>query len=468
MDLRTISFPLRDTEGERYARMLVAVLDRCQAFRPDDLPDRPQSTYYSIPVNDAETSAAGYIELARQENGAWLFSTNTVEQLPALWERTRTLPKVWSFGPVDESKLMPSNALRSRVPQQLRADFFFLELWQWAAIGILAVLAMVVATIARGLVRAALRVFFRRSDERLGTESKKSLRRASGLLAGTALWWAVAPSIGLPALVFAFLAFILKLLWAIGFAWLLVAAFDVVLDLTGAKASALVHRADHILIPVARKFGKFVIYVAVALAFAASLDVNVAGLVTGLGIGGLVVALAAKDSVENIFGSLTILFDMPFGIGDWIKIGDVTGSVEEINLRSTRIRTAPDTVITLPNSNLIKVSVENFSVRRFRRFNFTVGLSYTNPLAKVENFVSLVRQTVVGNSKVRADDALVQINTLADNSMGVLVQGFFLTDSYMEEMSLTEAMISQILKDAEKSGVVLGTVSWMPPAMAER
>ena len=91
------------------------------------------------------------------------------------------------------------------------------------------------------------------------------------------------------------------------------------------------------------------------------------GLIAGLGITGLALALAAKDSVSNIFGAVSILIDQPFNVGDWIIVDGVEGEVVNIGLRTTLIRTSADTMITVPNSNMVNSPVENFSKRRFRR-----------------------------------------------------------------------------------------------------
>src|SRR5205085_10627722 len=114
-----------------------------------------------------------------------------------------------------------------------------------------------------------------------------------------------------------------------------------------------------------------------------------------------------KDSVENVFGSLTILFDMPFALGDWVKIDKYEGIVEEINLRSTRIRTFEDSVITLPNSNLIKAAVENYGARRYRRQRFQIRVSYANRAENLDRFIASVRKYVDSVPQATKDRTIV-------------------------------------------------------------
>lgn len=460
MNLESISFAVRDTQGDRYAQMLVGLIDRIPDFDLRSLPTQPSSLIFDLPLVDARGRQTAFLELEKQPDGSWLFGRNTVAQIPDLYDRMRSLPKFSNFG--SEDNALGGNSLRERIPDALRHSLLFMEIWQWVALAVLLVAGLLVSAIVRVITASIGRTVLKRLTDRIELGSQRTVRRSLGVLFATALWWVAFQQLSLPTWAFATTALLLKLFWAIGAIGLLNGVFDSVLDLSGSRASELLHRADHILIPVARKFGKFIILVAVALVLAASLDVNVAGLVAGLGIGGLVVALAAKDSVENIFGSLTILFDMPFGIGDWVKIGDTQGAVEEINLRSTRIRTGPDTIITLPNSNLIKASVENFSVRRFRQFSFRITVPYMNGTRKLDEYVRAVRKVILGHAKVRPDKTYVQIDSLTETSVTILVQGYLVTSDYAEELQLRETLLSKVIEEADHLKITLGSVPWMP------
>jgi MscS family membrane protein len=462
LDLSDIAFPVRDTEAPRYARLLLSVLARIPASVLDQVPDTFQGSQYAVTVPALNGQPLATLMLERHAAGAWQFSAATVSALPRTFQLVESLPQRSNLGYVSDPAPEPSMEARAVMPSALLHPLLWLEVWQWFAILLLLAVAWVIARIVRLLVGLALRIFLRPLYERLAPVSMRSLKRASGIIAATAFCWDMYPYMGLGGTWLLALIVLLKMAWIAGVSWLIAALVDILMDSLGARASALVQRADHILIPIARKFAKFVVFVGATLVFAASMDVNVAGLVAGLGIGGLVVALAAKDSVENIFGSLTILFDMPFGIGDWIKMGEVEGVAEEINLRSTRIRTFQDTVITLPNSNLIKASVDNFGARRYRRLNFTLGLSYVNDFVHIRQFCEAARAVLVGNEKVRADNAYVVLNTLTENSMGMLIQCYLLTTDYGEELQIREEILTQIVSLAAEKGVLLGPMPWMP------
>ena len=129
------------------------------------------------------------------------------------------------------------------------------------------------------------------------------------------------------------------------------------------------------------------VFVADALGF------NLTSLVAGLGISGLALALAAKDTISNLFGATTVLLDRPFKIGDWVIIDSVEGEVTEISLRTTLIRTAADTIVTVPNANLVNTPVENFGKRRWRRWQTALHLELNSDPAKVADFCTQVLES---------------------------------------------------------------------------
>jgi MscS family membrane protein len=224
------------------------------------------------------------------------------------------------------------------------------------------------------------------------------------------------------------------------------AVWDAICDDLSARMSGS-RRAEHLLVPMARKFIRAIIVIIGLLVAATELaNADVRGLLASLGIGGLVVALAAKDSVENIFGSFTILFDMPFAIGDWVKIDKTEGIVEEINLRSTRIRTFEDTMITLPNANLIRASVENVSARRTRRQQITLRLAYDTPSEDIQRFCDGIRAWLDKQEKVAKDKSIVQISDMSETSIGVLVQCQFKAKTQAEELALRHVLALEIFR----------------------
>lgn len=321
---------------------------------------------------------------------------------------------------------------------------------QWLTLILYLAWTPVTIWIIRKLLRAGFKVRKKYVDLPVTESSAKSARRAASLLGAAAIWylWLPCDTLPYPDDIASALHFIV----IASSVWLIASVWEGFCDSLTEKATNLNKRAEKLLIPVTRKLVRAVIIVGGALILLGTYSVDYKGIAAGLGIGGLVMALAAKDSVENIFGSLTILFDMPFALGDWVKIGTVDGIVEEINLRSTRIRTFEDSIITLPNSNLIKASVENMGARRVRRQKFLIRLSYETGVDSVEkiskDLIAFLDQ-VPGIEKGRS---VVQMNDLGETSFGVLVQCYFETNEFQEEMRLRGEVMRRILQLAGEHG----------------
>ena len=151
------------------------------------------------------------------------------------------------------------------------------------------------------------------------------------------------------------------------------------------KAQETDNKVDDVLIPMLHKIIKLAVFMIGLVLIASNIGVNVAGLVASLGIFGMAFALAAKDTVENIFGSITVLTDKPFEVGDFVSINGIDGIVEQIGLRSTRIRTFYKSQVNVPNSTLIKAIVDNYGRRNCRRIKTAISLTYDTPPRKLKH-----------------------------------------------------------------------------------
>ena len=157
-------------------------------------------------------------------------------------------------------------------------------------------------------------------------------------------------------------------------------------------------------------------------------------MIAGLGLGGLAFALASKDMVQNLFGSVTILLDRTFAVGDWIIVDGKEGSVESIGFRSTRIRTFYNSMLTVPNSTFITASVDNMGERRYRRLSTKLGLAYETPPDKIEAFCEGVRELVRQHPYMRKDYFHVYFNGYADSALEILVYVFWETPEWSTEL----------------------------------
>src|SRR5438270_5233059 len=152
---------------------------------------------------------------------------------------------------------------------------------------------------------------------------------------------------------------------------------------------------------LARKIGLFVVVMFHLMSLFAW---DVTAVLTGLGIGGVAFALGAQDSLRNLFGSFTLIADRPFVVGETVQIGaGELGVVERVGLRSTSIRTADDTLMVVPNSNLTTMNITNFGRRRFRHFTGTIGVVYGTPPERLAAFREGIRQLALQGRWTRKD-----------------------------------------------------------------
>lgn len=210
---------------------------------------------------------------------------------------------------------------------------------------------------------------------------------------------------------------------------------------------------DDQLVPFASKTLKVLVVVMGLLIVTQSFGLNVMSLLAGLGLGGLALALAAQDTAANLFGSITILIDHPFKIGDWVKIKDMEGTVEEIGFRSTRIRTFYNSLITIPNAMMAKETIDNMGVRPARRVRQILGIAYETPPDKVEQFCEQLRYMIKQYPKVNPDTVVVYFNNYNSSSLDILVNFHLEVYTGPEELEIQQTIFVDILKTAAEMKV---------------
>lgn len=194
---------------------------------------------------------------------------------------------------------------------------------------------------------------------------------------------------------------------------------------------------------------KILSFLIAAVLFASNMGYNVTGLVAGLGIGGLAIALAAKESLENLFGSMVIFTDRPFRAGDWVVIGDSEGFVENVGFRSTRIRTFYNSLITIPNGDLMRSRIDNLGVRKFRRTKTTLSVTYGTPPAKIEAFCAGIRQLIKAHPCTRNDTYQVWFHDFGSASLDIELVVHIEADSIATENRERHRLFLDIMRLAQ-------------------
>lgn len=195
---------------------------------------------------------------------------------------------------------------------------------------------------------------------------------------------------------------------------------------------------------------KFLLISTGIVMFIHEMGYDVTTIIASLGVGGLAVALAGKDFVANIFGFFTIFMDRSFILGDWISTPDVEGTVEYFGMRSTKIRTVNDTLVTIPNSVIASKKIDNFSKMEKRQMTFNLGLTHDSPVEKIEKFCERIRILLTGNTNVNNETIYVYLKNLGENSIDVSVTFYTNRADFREYMETQHNLKITIMKMMEE------------------
>jgi MscS family membrane protein len=264
---------------------------------------------------------------------------------------------------------------------------------------------------------------------------------------------------------------VLSILVIVTLSWLLFKLIDAVSMYFESITKKTKSPLDDQLVPIVRKSLK-VFFGILAFVFAVqNLGYSVASLLAGLGIGGLAVALAAQDTISNFFGSVTILLDRPFSVGDWIETGGEEGVVEEIGFRSTRIRTFGKTELSIPNSTLANSVINNWSRMPIRRVKMTVGVTYESSADQMNEAVEGIRQILRDHKEVYQDFFLVNFTDFGSSSLDIFVYYFTTTTVWAEYLRIRQEVNVSIMRLLESLGMEVAfptrTVYLKPEEAAE-
>ena len=356
-----------------------------------------------------------------QVNGKWYYSESTITQVPQMFK------EVFPFG---------TGFFKKFHGPVWDYEILDLTVFKWLGLFVLFILTVltfyVVNSLARWLATSFLRKRFDIPD--IVNEDLRRLARAIALLISVRLLLFLIPMFQLPI---RFNANLIKVLGVLSIFFIILSITKALhilfhyLDIFSRKTK---NTLDDQLMPALRRIVDIIIWSVGIIYVLDFLDVNVTALLAGISIGGLAIALAAQDTVKNFFGSIMIFIDRPFQIGDWINFDDVDGTVEEVGIRSTRIRSFANSVIYVPNGMLTNKVVNNWGLRQYRRFKTTLGLSYSTPPEKINLFVEGVRKIIEKHHTTRKDYFEVHLNSFGESSINILLYCFFEARDWNEEL----------------------------------
>jgi len=232
--------------------------------------------------------------------------------------------------------------------------------------------------------------------------------------------------------------------------WVIFRAIDLIRGILERRSWAIERPASMSFLAIVARFAKVTVVILGIIVGLAQLGVSVASLIAGLGIGGLAIALAAQKTIENLFGTLSIGVDRPLHEGDFVKVYDYLGHVEQIGLRSTRVRTLDRTIVTIPNGDLANAKIESYTARDRMRLSCTIGLVYETTAAQMRGVLEDLEAILRAHPKIWTEDLLVRFKDLGQSSLDIEVMAWFETSKWMEYMEIRQEMLLQFMEAIER------------------
>lgn len=234
--------------------------------------------------------------------------------------------------------------------------------------------------------------------------------------------------------------------------WIFLRIIDFIAHVFAYRASLTESKSDDQMVPFIKELTKIItIIFAVFVVMGSVFELNVATIIAGLGIGGIAVALAAQDTLQNLLGSFTIFADRPFVVGDLVRIDKYEGTIEKVGFRSTLMRTLDKTLVIIPNKKMVDSPLENLSLRNLRRMKFNVALQY-NTSAAIMLKISKEIEEYVNKHAATSSDTLVTFESFGESALNLQVLYFIEIVDYNEYMKIREEINYGIMEIVSRNG----------------
>lgn len=447
LDVSDIPDLVRPERAKEVAVKLYAALDHI-GFTPGKAPS--SSSVDAIQIADVGDRGI-YLE---RSGPNWRFSRVTVSETSEIFREIEA-----KISKRDMRMLAGASktwlTVRTYIPERLKHKTILIEDWQWLA-GLLAVVLLLL--LHRVILHACRWVIVSALAPRLGLPANLNLQpleRPVGVVVVITALQLFLLTLDLPVDVHTSSVTWLSTIRIVALVVLGIFLVEIVGERLSARAAKTRSTVDDILFPLVQKMAWLMVVLLGTAQILSVHGVNVAGLIAGLGLGGLAFALAAKDTIENIFGSIAILIDQPFRVGDAINVAGVSGTVEQIGLRSTRLRTADNSLISMPNSKVIAGHVDNLGARPFMRTKIVLNLAYDTTPECISILCAGIRELVQSHPDCKRNSVAVFLHEFNPSSLGVLVQFNLQTKDWLHEQASKDQIFLAILTLLKKLHVRL-------------
>lgn len=474
LDLSNIAPVLKDTVAVERLLQLKEVLDRIDIPALTDIPDAAAmaqlpSKRWRLPNTEIDI----VLEDKGDRAGEYLVSAATIERLPEFYERVKDLPykpgpgkqladvyrsishggaptiyEAFLTSPIGLSYIIPPRWMLN-LPDWARARVVGIAMWQWLGLSL-------------GCLIAGLIIFGGHRLARRGAPDDRD-----GL---SARWRALPVPVAIVLVAGVFVPFVATLLRIGGgpraiiaytstgavylsAAWLTMVVAVLLGEVIVASEHLTSRSLDSQLIRLGTRLLGLVAAIGILIQGGDELGFPAYSVLAGLGVGGLAVALAAQSTIANLIGSLLITMEKPFSVGHSVRIGGSEGTVEDVGFRSTRIRTADNSLVTIPSSSVVNTTVENLSVRTKRRQRFVVQVTYDTSREKLEELVARIKQLIVDHPLAEDSTCQVRFNAFGESSLDILVMFHLQVADSASELSEREAVLLQIMDIVKDLGL---------------
>jgi len=441
----------RQTEGDALAMKLDFVMNH--AFAGNLAPSRdPEGTpQEGVPLDRQKlgTMSAGDVEddldVVRvtdpHAGKIWLITSDTLVKVPELYDQVQ------------------ARRVETRLPPwMVKHQFAGMSLWQWFALLLLIPVAAAAGWLLLVVLQVPMRLWARRKGH-IDLVRWSSVSAPAWLFGGALVHRVFAVYLGLPLLPRHYYNQLVAVVVIIGAFWLLWRIIHWFLQRVRNRALARGHSGTGSLMLLGERIIKAVVVIMALFLILGALGFNMSTALAGVGIGTLAVGFGAQKTIENLFGGVSVLGDEVMRVGDVCKFGDRTGTVEDIGLRSTRIRTEERTLVAIPNGIVATINVENLSSRDKILFKTVLGLHLDTSPDHLRYVLSEIRGVLSGNKKVESNTIRVRLMELTPASLNVELMCYILTRDFNEFAEIREELLLQIMKFVEDSGTSLAQPS---------
>jgi len=463
LDLRKIPLEQRRTEGPELAKQLADILDKEPRFELDQLSDDPAGK-----LNDG---LAPDTEVLVKSNGGGEPTTLLLQRLQQQGADVWVVERNSVAHISDLDALEGASEIEKRMPAFLvRHKILGTAWWAWIALVLLVFLLFGLSNLLSRLFLFLFTPVVKRFAKSLQSYRLATLTDPLRLLISLAVFRALMELVTPSALLRDYLIKLLIFFSTLGLAALAMRIIDLSSAQFLARLGPTERALSYSVLPLGVRVIRIGVFLIAIIFIAASWGYNTNALLAGLGVGGLAVALAAQKTIENLFGAISLITDRPVLVGDYCQFGGQTGTVEDIGLRSTRIRTNDRTVVTIPNSNFSAMTIENYSRRDRMWFHPTLRLRRDTDPDKVGQMMDAISEILRNHPSVQPADVPVRLTKITDYSLDLEIFAYVQTADYNEYLRVQSALLLKLLEVSQRIHVEWATpiaesVTINPPAV---